>query len=81
MKTQFTSFRKFIRYVGIAAITALLVGCGGGNDARTEAQYRLDYRNTYEDIYKTVCGETTCNAADEAVVAARTASVMNAVRF
>lgn len=30
MKTQFTSFRKFIQYVGIVAITALLVGCGGG---------------------------------------------------
>ncbi len=30
MKTQFTSFCKFIRYVGVAAISMLLFGCGGG---------------------------------------------------
>ena len=30
MKTQFASLRKFIQYAGIAAITALIVGCGGG---------------------------------------------------
>ncbi len=37
MKTQFTSFRKFMRYVGVAAITAFLVGCGGGGGGGSSA--------------------------------------------
>jgi serine/threonine-protein kinase len=37
MKTQFTSFRKFIRYVGVAAITMLFFGCGGGGSSSSNS--------------------------------------------
>lgn len=37
MKTQFASFRKFIRYVGVAGIITLLFGCGGGGGSSSPA--------------------------------------------
>jgi serine/threonine-protein kinase len=37
MKTQFTSLRKFIRYVGVAAITMLFFGCGGGGGSSSSS--------------------------------------------
>ena len=61
MKTQFTSFRKFIRYVGVAAITMLFFGCGGGGGSSSS--------NSTANV-TTLAGSGTAGAVDATGTAA-----------